>query len=211
MNIGVLDEAFVAEYGEPGIKFVFRGGVWVLQKIVGDTIYVVPAKDTVGGAIPSWVGEEIPVPFEVAQDVGIIKEEVSNYVTKVGGPETTTELLSSKLGASMDTIKYVVNKVMEHIESGVPVPSHRLVLLERVGDLIVLYTHGGTLVNRTVARMLGEVLTERLGYPVGVQQDAYAVVLQLPRPGIDTTLVTQTIMDIANMDDKTFIDYAIRL
>ncbi len=206
--IGVLDEAFVAEYGEPGIKFVFRGGVWVLQKIVSDTIYVVPAKDTVG-AIPSWVGEEIPVPFEVAQDVGIIKEEVSNYVTKVG-PETTTELFSAKLGTSRDTINYIVNKVMEHAESGVPVPSHRLVLLERVGDLIVLYTHGGTLVNRTIARMLGEVLTERLGYPVGVQQDAYAVILQLPRPGIDTTLVAQTIMDIANMDDKTFIDYAIR-
>ncbi|WP_367834517.1 hypothetical protein [Vulcanisaeta sp. JCM 16159] len=99
---------------------------------------------------------------------------------------------------------------MEHVESGVPVPSHRLVLIERVGDLIVLYTHGGTLVNRTIARMLGEVLTERLGYPVGVQQDAYAVILQLPRPGIDTTLIVQTIMDVANMDDKTFIDYAMR-
>ncbi len=206
--IGVLDEAFVAEYGEPGVKFVFRGGVWVLQKVVGDTIYVVPAKDTVG-AIPSWVGEEIPVPFEVAQDVGSIKEEISNYITKIG-PEATTEIFATKLGVSKDSVKYVVDKVMEHMESGVPIPSHRLVLIERVGDLVIMYTHGGTLVNRTIARILGEVLTERLGYPVGVQQDAYAVILQLPRPGIDTVLITQTIMDVANMDDRTFIDYAIR-
>jgi len=206
--IGVLDEAFVAEYGEPGVKFVFRGGVWVLQKIVGETIYVAPAKDTVG-AIPSWVGEEIPVPFEVAQDVGSIKEEISNYITKVG-PEATSEVFATKLGISRDTIKYVIDRVMEHLESGVPMPSHRLILLERVGDLIILYTHGGTLVNRTIARILGEVLTERLGYPVGVQQDAYAVILQLPRPGIDTTLIVHTIMDIANMDDKVFIDYAMR-
>ncbi|MGC8607339.1 MAG: DEAD/DEAH box helicase [Vulcanisaeta sp.] len=206
--IGVLDEAFVAEYGEPGVKFVFRGGVWVLQKIVGETIYVAPAKDTVG-AIPSWVGEEIPVPFEVAQDVGSIKEEISNYITKVG-PEATSEVFATKLGISRDTIKYVIDRVMEHLESGVPMPSHRLILLERVGDLIILYTHGGTLVNRTIARILGEVLTERLGYPVGVQQDAYAVILQLPRPGIDTTLIVHTIMDVANMDDKVFIDYAMR-
>ncbi|MFB6471187.1 MAG: helicase-related protein [Vulcanisaeta sp. AZ3] len=206
--IGMLDEAFIAEYGEPGIKFVFRGGVWVLQKIVGDTVYVVPAKDAIG-AIPSWVGEEIPVPFEVAQDVGSIKEEISDYVTKVG-PEAAVDIYSKKLGISKDSISYVVNKIMEHMESGVPMPSHRLILLERVGDLIVLYTHGGTLVNRTIARLLGEVLTERLGYPVGVQQDAYAVIIQLPRPGIDMALITQTIFDVAEMNEKAFIDYAIR-
>ncbi len=89
---------------------------------------------------------------------------MSNYITKVG-PEVTTDVFAMKLGVSRDTIKYVVDKVMEHMESGVPMPSHRLILLERVGgDLIVLYTHGGTLVNRTIARILGEVLTERLGY-----------------------------------------------
>ena len=206
--IGMLDEAFVAEYGQPGVKFVFRGGVWVLQKVVGDTIYVMPAKDTVG-AIPSWVGEEIPVPFEVAQDVGRIKEEVGNYVIKLG-PEATTELFARKLGVSRDTVKYIVERVMEHLKSGVPIPSNRIVLLERVGDVVVIYTHGGTLVNRTLARLIGEILTERLGYPVGVQQDAYAVVLQLPRPGIDTILITQTLMDLAEMNEKTFIDYAMR-
>jgi Lhr-like helicases len=206
--IGVLDEAFVAEYGEPGIKFVFRGGVWVLQKIVGDTIYVAQAKDAVG-AIPSWVGEEVPVPFEVAQDVGSIKREIGDYLVKVS-PEITTELFTTKLGVSRDTVRYIVNRVMEHLESNVPIPSDKTILLERVGDLIVIYTHGGTLVNRTLARLLGEILTERLGYPVGVQQDAYAIILQLPRPGIDTTLITQTIMDVAEMGDKTFIEYAIR-
>lgn len=128
--------------------------------------------------------------------MGSIKEEIGNYVSKVG-PEVTADIFALKLSVSRDTVRYVVNKIMEHMESGVPIPSHRLVLLERVGDLIVLYTHGGTLVNRTIARILGEVLTERLGYPVGVQQDAYAVVIQLPRPGIDTALILHTIMDVA--------------
>ncbi|WP_069807147.1 DEAD/DEAH box helicase [Vulcanisaeta thermophila] len=206
--IGVLDEAFIAEYGEPGVKFVFRGGVWVLQKIVGDTVYVIPAKDVVG-AIPSWVGEELPVPFEVAQDVGLIKAEAAGLIRKVG-PEATVNILTTKLGVSSDTVKYVVDRVMEHMESGVPIPTDRVVLLERVGDLIVMHTHGGTLVNRTIARLLGDLLTERLGYPVGVQQDAYAIIIQLPRPGIDTSLVLQTIMDLASMDDKSLIDLAIR-
>ncbi len=45
---------------------------------------------------------------------------------------------------------------------------------------------------------------------MGVQQDAYAVIIQLPRPGIDTALIVHTIMDVASMDERTFIDYAMR-
>ena len=60
--VGVLDEAFVAEYGEPGRKFIVRGSPWRMMSIRGDRIHVKPIKDPTG-SIPSWVGEEIPVPI----------------------------------------------------------------------------------------------------------------------------------------------------
>src|SRR2546425_12601852 len=73
--VGVLDEAFVAEYSQPGTKFIVRGTPWMMQSIRGDKIFVKPISDPTG-AIPSWVGEEIPVPHKVASEVGEIRRKV---------------------------------------------------------------------------------------------------------------------------------------
>ncbi len=80
----MLDDAFIAEYGQVGVKFVFRGGsVWILSGLDEDKVYVRPTEDPVG-AIPSWIGEEIPVPREVAEDVGRIKARLAEAVRRGG-------------------------------------------------------------------------------------------------------------------------------
>src|SRR2546427_12850868 len=76
--VGVLDEACVAEYGQPGTKFIVRGTRWMMQSIRGDKIFVKPISDPTG-AIPSWVGEEIPVPHKVANEVGEIRRKVGEF------------------------------------------------------------------------------------------------------------------------------------
>ncbi|MCD6240536.1 DEAD/DEAH box helicase [Candidatus Bathyarchaeota archaeon] len=58
--VGILDEAFMAEYGKPGTKFIIRGSPWKITHVYGDKVYVKPVEDPTG-AIPSWIGEEIPV------------------------------------------------------------------------------------------------------------------------------------------------------
>ncbi len=60
-SIGVLDEAFMAEYGKPGTKFIIRGSPWQIIHATEDKVYVRPVDDPTG-SIPSWIGEEIPVP-----------------------------------------------------------------------------------------------------------------------------------------------------
>jgi len=72
--VGILDEEFVAEYGEPGTRFILMGKAWEIHHLSGDRIYVAPLTDY-EGAIPSWVGEEIPVPYEVAMEVGALRRE----------------------------------------------------------------------------------------------------------------------------------------
>src|SRR5947199_8626072 len=67
--VGVLDEAFVTEYGQPGTKFIVRGTPWMMESIRRDKIFVRGISDPTG-AIPSWIGEEIPVPYEIAAEVG---------------------------------------------------------------------------------------------------------------------------------------------
>jgi len=115
--VGVLDEAFMAEYGEPGVKFVFRGNVWVLRSIKDDVVYVEPAKDPVG-AIPSWIGEEIPVPFEIAQDVGRIKKMIADELVSGKDYEAVVNEFTGRLGVSRRTIEYVVSAVREQLKHG---------------------------------------------------------------------------------------------
>jgi ATP-dependent helicase Lhr and Lhr-like helicase len=75
-SIGVLDEAFMAEYGKPGTKFIIRGSPWQIIHATEDKVYVRPVDDPTG-SIPSWIGEEIPVPYDVAQEVAEIREVLS--------------------------------------------------------------------------------------------------------------------------------------
>ena len=71
-SIGVLDEAFMAEYGKPGTKFIIRGSPWQIIHATEDKVYVRPVDDPTG-SIPSWIGEEIPVPYNIAQELAEIR------------------------------------------------------------------------------------------------------------------------------------------
>ena len=53
--VGVLDEAFMAEYGKPGTKFIIRGSPWLILHVSEEKVYVKPVDDPTG-AIPSWIG-----------------------------------------------------------------------------------------------------------------------------------------------------------
>jgi ATP-dependent Lhr-like helicase len=110
--VGILDEAFMAEYGKPGIKFIIRGSPWRIIHISGDKVYVKPVDDPTG-AIPSWIGEEIPVPFEVAQEVGAIRAFVEEQIRKGIPPENVAAKLSEQYPADKDTILDALAETVE--------------------------------------------------------------------------------------------------
>ena len=63
-KIGKLDESFILNYGFEGARFILSGRPWVIVKKDEEEILVSQSKEI--GTVPSWVGEDIPIPFEVA-------------------------------------------------------------------------------------------------------------------------------------------------
>lgn len=196
--VGILDEAFVAEYGEPGTKFICRGSPWRIVGLMGDRIYVKPI-DSPTGAIPSWVGEEIPVPFEVAMEVGRIRRVAEELFKKGLDLKAVAEMFSKTYPANVETFTRALAEVYEQFRMDLPVPSDRVVTIEGWENLIIINCCFGTLVNRAIARLLGLILSDRFGTTIGVQHDPYRIVLDTGG-GIDVETVYETLTELSKMN-----------
>ncbi len=174
--VGTLDESFVVSFAEPYAAFITRGRTWRIIEVREDELLVEEAKDL--GSIPSWVGEDIPVPLEVAQEVGRLRrtEDFEGYA------------------ADKNAVKRFKEYLMEQKDES-PVPTDRLVTLEIGKRMAILNMCYGSRVNETIAKMLSVLLTARLGESVGVHTDPYRIVIELPRD-IKHSLIIDTLKSI---------------
>jgi ATP-dependent Lhr-like helicase len=160
--VGTLDESFVISFAEPYATFITRGRSWRIVEMKEDELLVEQVKDI--GSIPSWSGEDLPVPYAVAQEVGRLRrsKDLSHYKKN---PEAERVLL----------------KRFEEQEKSHPMPSDELVTVESGKGLIVINACFGSMVNETFAKILSALLSARLGETVGVTSDPYRIILELPR------------------------------
>ncbi len=176
-SIGVLDEAFMAEYGKPGTKFIIRGSPWQIIHATEDKVYVRPVDDPTG-SIPSWIGEEIPVPYNIAQEVAEIRGFVEEKMYARLSPEEVSALLSKRYAADKETILHALAETVEQVNSGFAVPTPRRIVVEDWGEFVIIHSNFGSLINRALAQFLGEVLSDKLGRGIVVQHDPYRVFVQ---------------------------------
>lgn len=171
--VGVLDEKFISLYGEIGTKFIMAGRVWRIIQIYEDKIFVKPERDPFG-AVPDWVGEEIPVPYEVAMEVGRLKRI---FIEKMGkeGYQYAIEELSREYKVDRDYLEEALKHYYETYKSVNIIPFDKLVVIEREGDKIVIDIHGGTLVNRTLASFIAYEIYDRYGERVRFSSNQYRI------------------------------------
>ena len=205
--VGILQEAFVAEYAKPGVKFTLRGRAWKILNIHNDKIYVRGEDDPIG-AIPSWVGEQIPVPREVALEVGEIKAFVEDSLGEGMGVDEIAGELHLRYPANIVTIKRAISELVSHHRQGYAVPTHKRVVLEDWEDNVIIHANFGSLANRTLARIVGHVISEDTGYPVGVQQDTYMVITQTVG-SVDARYVARLLTSLADGDMEAVVRQAV--
>lgn len=160
--IGTLDESFVASFAEEFALFIAKGRTWRIVEMREDEILVEEAREV--GSVPNWVGSDIPVPYDVAMEVGRMRRlrNLDDYP----GDEGCRNVLK-KYFASQDE-RFVM-------------PTDEVVTVE-IGDrLAIVNGCFGTRVNETLGKIYAALLTARLGESVGVTADPYRIILELPR------------------------------
>ncbi len=165
-SIGTLDESFVLSSGFEGEKFILRGRPWMIVKREDTELLVTPIKEI--GTIPSWVGEDIPVPYEVAQEVGALRRQAAEKKEITQYPCT------------QETLKKFIAYIETQQKAGFIVPDDTTITIEVEEKTLVLNTCFGTKVNETLGRLISAMLAQALGESIGINSDAYRINLELP-------------------------------
>ncbi|MCM2465734.1 DEAD/DEAH box helicase [Methanoculleus oceani] len=162
-TVGTLDESFVLGWMHTGAVFITKGQLWRVLEIEGGRITVEPATRA-KGEVPSWEGEQIPVPFAVAREVGALRR------TRAFGRYSDVP----------EAIAYAERFIARMDEGNYPVPSDRLITLENADEGVVCNVCGGHKANEALARALSVLLSARYGTTVGIEVGAYRFLLRLP-------------------------------
>jgi ATP-dependent Lhr-like helicase len=160
--IGTLDESFVASFAEPYAMFIAKGRTWRIVEMREDELLVEEAKDV--GSVPSWAGSDIPVPFEVAMEVGRLRRKMN--LDKYPGDENCFKKVSEYINGQKERW---------------PVPTDETITLETGDRLAIVNCCFGSRVNETIGKIYSALLTARLGESIGVSTDPYRIILELPR------------------------------
>ena len=203
-SIGVLDEAFMAEYGKAGTKFIIRGSPWQIIHTTEDKVYVRPVDDPTG-AIPSWIGEEIPVPYAIAQELaslrGFVEEKMHSGLT----PEEVAVLLSEQYPADKETMQRALAETVEQVNAGVAVPTEKRVVIEDWEEFVIIHSNFGSLTNRALAQLLGQLLSEKLGQGIVVQHDPYRIFVQT-MGAANAERILEVFAELRDMPEKAVKD-----
>src|SRR5581483_10673881 len=156
-KVGTLDQQFVEDYAEVGNVFVLKGSQWRIISIDGKRMVVnVEPLRGIAINIPYWVGEMIPVDKATAQEVGVLRQQVTKGLLNISG--TSLQKSISQLGIVPGSTSIVV-------ESNI------------AKNTIVIHSMFGTKINSTIACLLSAIISSQLGYVVETRSDPYRIML----------------------------------
>ncbi|MCS7131940.1 MAG: helicase-related protein, partial [Hadesarchaea archaeon] len=195
-SVGTLDEEFIVAHGEPGVLFICKGETWQVVEVDAERgrVLVEPAEDPLG-AIPAWEGELIPVPFEVAQEVGFARKTVAQLLKQGAQPEEVAASLAAKYPMSRQAANLFVEYIGKYLEEGTPLPTDDRMVAEVYDRFLVLHACLGSSVNETLARVLAPLFSARFGASIAIKVDPYRIAFKFPRE-VDKSIVEETLREL---------------
>ncbi|MGA1819654.1 MAG: DEAD/DEAH box helicase [Thermoplasmatota archaeon] len=195
--IGSLDMDFVLSNLEPYAKFIVRGQPWRVVDIGDEEITVEPVTDL--GPVPAWSGSDIPVPWEVAREVAVVRKETVRWLRGEAKKAAALE----RLPLTEEAREMVVAQFREMVEEDFVTPDIDTVTIEIGMEGVVIGVCGGTRVNETIGRIVASLIMARHGGTVIVDYDPYRILLmgdlRLKAPDIEWALRQAPISDMENM------------
>jgi ATP-dependent Lhr-like helicase len=177
-TVGTLAERFVVNFASPGEVFVQGGEMWRITEVEEDEeqVQVTPIEDP-AGEVPSWVGAEIPVPYDVAQHVGRLRGETRAAFDSGSSRATVARGLIADYPTDQFTASEALDPVERHEAA---MPTDDTILVEGYAREVVVNAAFGHTVNETLGRLLSALVGQATGSSVGMEIDPYRIELEVP-------------------------------
>lgn len=167
--IGRLDESFVMDL-EEGVEFIMHGRSWILLGIDEESrLLKVRESKSLESAVPSWEGEMVPVPFEVAQDAGRLKRELLFDFNSAKGLISKVDFDDRELELAVSTLK-----------KQEPLGTDRDLGIESLPRALILHADFGNKTNEAIGRFLLAFLVAKYGKVFSMRAQAHAIVVRSP-------------------------------
>jgi ATP-dependent Lhr-like helicase len=161
--------------------------MWRILEIDDERLKVEPV-DGSSGEIPSWAGEQIPVPYEVASDVGKMRERIANASNL-----TASEALLRDYQTDQHTVRHVVDLIAK--QQKFFIPTDKRLVVEVDGKTALIHACFGHKINETIGRVITSLLAARFGASVALEVNPYWVQLELPK-AVSAELVADALRQI---------------
>jgi ATP-dependent Lhr-like helicase len=195
--IGNIEEEFLTKL-KPGDIFTLGGRLYRFEYAKGMKCFVSAAK-TSAPTIPPWFSEQLPLSFELAEEIGkfrgsfasvirssIKKRKISRVSKGTKMPADVKKALSA-LPMDENAKDAVFRYFLEQILFAKEVPNDKLMLVEQTHDIdggknyLVFHALFGRRVNDTLSRLFGIILGEMLDMDVGILVGDNGFMLELER------------------------------
>ena len=191
-TVGALDESFIITSLHTGAVFIARGQLWRVLDLEDGRVMVEPARNA-EGELPSWEGEQIPVPFEIAREVGSLRR------TRNFSAYTDDTALIAFAHGFLDLV----------LKNHGLVPTDQTIILEYSDEGICVNICAGHQTNEAIGRMLSILLSARFGSTIGLELDAYRILLRVPRE-ISCTHVQEILTSVKPDHVKGILELALK-
>ncbi len=177
-TVGTLAERFVVNFAEPGESFIQGGEMWRITQVEEEEeqVKVTPVSDP-GGEVPSWVGQEIPVPYDVAQHVGRLRREAREGFDAGRSREAIARDFAERYPIDEHTASEALRQIERH---EAPLPDENTVVVEAYAREITVNACFGHKVNETLGRLLSALIGQQTGSSVAMEIDPYRIELEVP-------------------------------
>lgn len=198
--VGELDEEFIAEKGIIGTRFIMAGRVWSLTHITEGKVFVNHVDDSTG-AIPSWSGEEIPVPFEIANEVGEMRAGIVKMLKGGMSPSNIALELAKLNNVDIEFAQEVITDLVQSCILNYEVATNKIVVVEKCLNMTILHVCLGDRANRSLSKLIGSYYSRETGTTITANRDPYRVIIlyDLPSEMLIDMLKKITTNDIENL------------
>lgn len=173
--VGKVEEPF-AERLKKGDIFVLAGNTYEYVNSKGMKIYVVPRPES-SPTIPSWFSEQLPLSFDLAQEISKFRERMEKMIVK---NEDVVGYLMKNYYIDETTANAVKNYFVE--QKYFVIPNHRRICVEVFNENgyihIVFHTLVGRKSNEALSRIFAYRITRKHGFNVriAITDNGFAII-----------------------------------